>query len=1443
MLAEAAINGIAEAVFGTAYELFHVEERLLRWLGREPAKLAFEKALLHAYSAFARNYPDLTASLFDASFLSKEAAPELAKLITRHKTPDPGELARLWSISLGTRDPSPLTRPAADFLNWLELELKSEPAFQPVFDSRALEKIPSLEEKVDEMIQELRGSLASALVSASQYENIIARTGDVESGAQVAIGSNIRQNVTNIFNQYFSGRFTSLYDFYINPDAIFQRVRIDEFVGREWLAARVDEFLNDPKRKSGAFVLVGEAGVGKTAFLAHLVRERRYLHLFAEQVPGDANLKRALQSLGAQIVTRYQLEDYTRRDTLPAIAEFPDFLERLLRLAAGRLAGGEKIVITCDAMDEAGTGSNGNVFGLPAILPEGVYLILSRRPLHVRLHFKEFIPHEEALDPASTENRQDVEAYLAAIARRLEIAEQLRAHGYGDADFIRTLADKSGGVWMYLYYVVREVAEGVRAPLDLTKLPSSLAEYYDEYWGRWREDVEKWDLLYAPLLGTLAAAQDALTVERLLLWAGVGDRLYAVRRLLDDRWKAFLKRTDDNRYELYHASLRDFLTGDVSRLGRTSDLTDEMHERTRNAHVRIVEYYRAQCGGDWSKLIDDDYARRHLVIHLAGACQHAELFELVAKSNSWAEARYRKEENYAGFLSDLDLVWSWAKSDKDWNIGYQIRCGLIRTSIHSQAENMPPELLFQLVNNRFWSFARALAFIPQIPDEEQRADAIIRISPLLSERLKDEAIGMALEISNKKECVRALTGLAVYLTDNERSNVLQKALRIARTIDDDEERAVALSELVMHLPDQLREEILKETYQLTLSRKLGQGFLAETLGRLAPLLSNTVKGQALNTLKSLPGKLYCARAIKLMARYLPEELRAEAMNIVRNMDGVWDRAIGLVGLAVYLPEGQKIQALAEALQQVKLIPSSYGKREVIAGLASFLPNDLRVLALRNAVEIEDEKDRAIALGELAPYLANELKLEALTVARATIDQYARADALSRLVGYLPGEIKDGVVQEALKASRNIADQKECITAISELVNHMSNDLKNEAIEYSLELIQSVSSSEESFDALVNIASCLEGDLKNQVLRDAAQKVWTIKDIDARTDKLAELCNHLPDESRSEILQVAQTLTDEEERTVTMARLAAYVSGELIPQIIHAISAISHEGRRALALINLVTTRAALSDDLKLKILQIAQNMTITRIRAITMAVLADYISPDIREAVITEAISVAQEIDDEQSRIMVLSLLGKYLQDDLKIKTLQATEKLHSWRDRDRALIILTKYLPSESKILALQTTQKLPFDIERAEVLAKIIPYLPEELRNEALQESLVTAQAIEEDLRAKPLAYLTTYLPNELRARILPEVFTAMKTYKWEFEKKFLLTLIVSNWQGIEFRGLDKCRDIISELMQSQSRHSRQEFLRVLSAIVPIIFHLGGPGAIREVYYAIRDVSFWWP
>jgi WD40 repeat protein len=605
-------------------------DRVRAILSTDDKQLAFETALARAYTAFARHYPMWTASLFDEYFLKSEPVIELlAKLLTRRGRPDPKEFARLFANHIGQhysehreRLIDDVTPAAADFLKWLEAELENQEVLRPLYDSRALAQIAQNTEAIR---QALESNYKAAMAEAKRYAQVV---GNVSKSTIVAGDHNV---VTQIF---LSGDYASLSDLYIPPDPVFKRVRLKDFIGREWLTADLDRFLS--KHKCGVWLLDGKAGVGKTAFLAHLVRERGYLHFFAEQAPGPAGVTRALQSLAAQLVSRYRLEPYTSREHLsPSLASAPDFLERLLNQAAERLITGEQLVIVVDALDEAGVGSNGNPLGLPKTLPEGVFLILSQREGVVPLRIDPY-PRIVHLKADDQNNLNDIDAYLSAIAGRLSAGSD---HA---ADTVTLLKQKIAGNWMYLRCVVSEILREGRRSLE--SLPPDLIGYYAEYWGRWRQEPE-WDRLYAPLLATLAAAREDASLAQLRCWAGLDSAgVYQLERLLKDKWVAYLF-ADGDRYRPYHASLRDFLSGNVppeQLIQADQSLVKELAERTRQAHRQIAEHYRQATDGDWTKLAEADagYGMRHLASHLAMAGAWDALYALLTDFD-FLEARCR----------------------------------------------------------------------------------------------------------------------------------------------------------------------------------------------------------------------------------------------------------------------------------------------------------------------------------------------------------------------------------------------------------------------------------------------------------------------------------------------------------------------------------------------------------------------------------------------------------------------------------------------------------------------------------------------------------------------------------------------------------------------------------------------------------------------------------
>src|SRR5690606_15342403 len=139
-----------------------------------------------------------------------------------------------------------------------------------------------------------------------------------------------------------------------------------------------------------------------------------YIHHFAELAPGLQGIGPGLKSLAAQLVVACELEAYQAEGVLPGAAARPDFLLSLLNQSAAKLQRGEKIILVVDALDEAGTPYKQNVLGLPSILPEGVYFIVSQRPVALTLQVE--VPHTARcllrLTSNSDENLHDMRRFL-----------------------------------------------------------------------------------------------------------------------------------------------------------------------------------------------------------------------------------------------------------------------------------------------------------------------------------------------------------------------------------------------------------------------------------------------------------------------------------------------------------------------------------------------------------------------------------------------------------------------------------------------------------------------------------------------------------------------------------------------------------------------------------------------------------------------------------------------------------------------------------------------------------------------------------------------------------------------------------------------------------------------------------------------------------------------
>jgi hypothetical protein len=1395
MWEEAMISGSVEALIGQIIEQTELGEKIRKWLKRQPAQMAFKKAFTRAYNAFVRQYPEVVANLFDASFFTHEAVTEIGKILIPCQTPDPIILAKLWQKSIYGDRESPLldakiVEASAQWLSWLEAELKSEEALQPIFDSRALQYLPKLEEKVDILIRDIQLGLDTAIEQSKQYDKIIQLIQN-----SIDRGTQDDKRVERTAKYYFAGEFNSLNDLYIPPTSIFQRTRINEFKGREWLDEKVDNFLRN--NKSGVILLIGEAGVGKTAYLAKLVKKRGYIHAFGGQISSDRDVTRAIQSLGVQLVTRYQIQSYLNRDSLPQIAIYPSFLEQLIQMSIEKCCSGERIIIVCDALDEVAKPTNGNVFGLPSFLPDGVYLILSQRPVNVNLNIDAPLIRIN-MNASSADNIKDIRKYLHYVAKKQSVNSKLQARGYSEADFVERLTEKSEGSMMYLHYVIEEIESESGHSLDLDSLPNGLAGYYAGYWDSWRQGKrgdgkQEWIRFYGPLLGFLGAIQEPVMLHELAEWSEFDE--FAVERILSEDWRAFIYcqkgETGEDIVYPYHTSFRDFIVGNFELKNLSinhENLVWDLKKRTIKAHQKIITYFRQKCGGDWVNLIGEQYPYRNLASHLALSGNAQELTELLTNSDHWAKAKYSRDGHYGSYRNDLVALWENLSGLED--ITGIIRTVFCMSSVTSSGGYIDGNLIIQCVKSDVISAELGFNFARQKPNNYERITSFIALYDELPPNLKNEykstilpeALRNARSIIPETRRANILKKLVKYLPQN----LIVEAFVIAHEIQDEDARARVLGELGLHMPADQQKQVMAEA--LAAAHEIQDDYLrASVLAELGAHLpadqQKQVIAEALAAAREIQEPYLQGIVLWELGTYLPADLMADMLAATRKISDEDLRARLLGKLGEHLPADQQEQVMAEALAAAHEISDESTRARVLGKLGEHLPADqqeqVMAEALAAAHEISDESARARVLGKLGAHLPADLMAEALAAAREIQSESTRASVLGKLGVYLPADQQEQVMTEALAAARKISDEYERARVLGKLGVYLPADLMVDVLAAARE-IQSESNRAR---VLGKLGEHLPADQQEQVMAEALAAARKISDDYSRARVLGELGAHLPADQQEQVMTEALTATrkisDEYVRASVLGKLEAYLPANLMAAALAVAREIQSEYMRASALGEL---GAHLPADLMAEALAAAREIQPEDAHASVLGKLGAYLSADQQEQAMAEALAAAREIPDEYVRDCMLGELGAHLPANLMTDALAAAREIH---DEDARASVLGKMgaqllAEQQEQVMteALATARKIQSKYRQARVLWELGAHLPADQQEQVMTDALAAAREIKsEDGRARMLGELGTYLPADQQEQVMTEALAVAREIQSEYMRASVLGELVAH------------------------------------------------------------------
>ena len=454
----------------------------------------------------------------------------------------------------------------------------------------------------------------------------------------------------------------------------YRTFRREGFVGRSWLFEEVRAWAMAEGAAAGpprAQLIEAEYGVGKSAFLAELVDTRAagvpvvaqhfcQFDAIATLAPGRFVSSIAAQLAAALPAYRAAIEAEEAAG-LRQLLEAPDndpigaFDQAVLAPLEAMAPPAGPLLLVVDALDEAleHRPSNDKAARVTIVsllgqraqrFPRWLRLLATARPL---LAVQQPLRQAFVLTSLNAEearNLADLEAYAEARCQRPPLAALLAAAGLNTSEVALRLRTLSGGKFLYVAFVLNELASEalpLRDRADLEALPAGMDDFYLQAFERRFPTDQSYDQV-RELLALHSVQRDPLSRRELAAILN-----WPERRLVDlqaQQLHDLLRlRRNDPAYgpkeflaSFNHPSLSRWLTATdehsgYPRAGRYSIDPEAAEAAIRRWALAEVEVQRAHT---WPYLV------RHLASHLSQAERPALLAGLLGEF-AWLEARLR----------------------------------------------------------------------------------------------------------------------------------------------------------------------------------------------------------------------------------------------------------------------------------------------------------------------------------------------------------------------------------------------------------------------------------------------------------------------------------------------------------------------------------------------------------------------------------------------------------------------------------------------------------------------------------------------------------------------------------------------------------------------------------------------------------------------------------
>jgi hypothetical protein len=632
--------------------------------------------------------------------------------------------------------------------------------------------------------------------------------------------------------------------------------------------------------------------------------------------------------------------------------------------------------------------------------------------------------------------------------------------------------------------------------------------------------------------------------------------------------------------------------------------------------------------------------------------------------------------------------------------------------------------------------------------------------------------------------------------------------------------------------------------------------MTELVGCLPARLRRQVVERTLSATRAIGGPADHAQAFVNVVRYVDtarqDDAHTEAMS---RLQAIEERKYGHGGYEDILLEliyQEPADAVPVCLGILKSEPDSWIRARILAYSAGALPVETHEIA---AGILSDVDDNAIHMAMLAvPTLSDALKPVALARLRRTVEARQRADLFSDLTICLPEDLKRQAAQEALEAARLVNDGNRPFT-----LAHLAASLPEDQRNHVLELARGPADASSRAAALGMLVEFFADEERLEIIREVLGLLSEIPDSWQRDSVLRDVAPHLPEPMFDPALAAARAIPDPTYRAKSLCRLANHMTApgrdNIYIEAFTIVEQMDEDLARVHGLIEISECLPAHERDEAAnkawQILRHPQNGPDDNARARVYALIR--IVPYLPEA---EAAGAAH---------LAVKILGKmpeeersYPAQDLR-RALDERSRTESDNQPRRPNVIegpkyrlqrellarqLVEQLRERSEQLGLAELHGILEAIESADesddgyVLRQLLR-LPCELAADALEELLRAAQSMRWSWK-KPPVYLeiAQRLSDKEKARVLCLALTAHD----DPVMKAQIGMFADNWRR-EDHGPDAGRLLVPALICDLAKQTRPVILRHLAVLAPVVAHLYGRKVSGEIFYALRDVTRWWP